>query len=345
MRLKPSKHKIFICICSVLSLAIIIQTISFVVVANQTQKNGTDGFIKWVDFNIPASAMEKALKYDIDTKNEQHHINWIELLSITGATYWGEWKKYKPADLDKIAKRLKSGEPKESIASKYDKFPYFDEAYKAVLGGLVGEYKLGKNVDASGNHIMEEKYGLKAYSPIAYGFPFSHYDDFGNGRSFGYARKHLGNDLMASVGTPIVAVESGTVTKCGWNEYGGWRLGIKSFDGLRYYYYAHCRKDQPFAENLKEGDVVSAGQHIGYVGMTGYSTNENVNGMKKPHLHFGLQLIFDPSQEEGNGEIWVDVYQIVNFLEHHKSVLSKNKENGQYTQKYKFVDPLLPNNS
>ena len=35
---------------------------------------------------------------------------------------------------------------------------------------------------------------------------------------------------MAATGTPVIAVESGTVEVMGWNQYGGWRIGIRSFD-------------------------------------------------------------------------------------------------------------------
>ncbi len=35
------------------------------------------------------------------------------------------------------------------------------------------------------------------------------------------------------------------------------RIGIRSFDKKRYYYYAHLRQNYPYAENLKEGDVMS----------------------------------------------------------------------------------------
>ena len=59
--------------------------------------------------------------------------------------------------------------------------------------------------------IMEERYGLKAFLPIAKNYSFSHYDDFGNSRSYGFKRVHLGNDLMGSIGTPIIAVESGII--------------------------------------------------------------------------------------------------------------------------------------
>ena len=38
---------------------------------------------------------------------------------------------------------------------------------------------------------------------------------------FGYARRHLGNDLMGGLGTPITAVEGGVVEAIGWNRYGG----------------------------------------------------------------------------------------------------------------------------
>ena len=70
----------------------------------------------------------------------------------------------------------------------------------------------------------------------------------------------------------MIAVESGRVEALGWNQYGGWRIGIRSFDGKRYYYYAHLRKDYPYQSNLKEGSLVTAGDVIGYLGHTGYSS-------------------------------------------------------------------------
>lgn len=41
--------------------------------------------------------------------------------------------------------------------------------------------------------------------------------------------------------------------------------------------------------------------------------------MTKPHLHFGLQIIFDESQKDGTNQIWVDVYHLVELLEGHRS--------------------------
>ncbi len=184
---------------------------------------------------------------------------------------------------------------------------------------MVGSYAIEKD----GNWVPS--YGLKAFSPIAAGYGYSHCDDFGAERSFGFKRKHLGHDMMGGLGTPVVAVEGGVVEALGWNRYGGWRIGIRSFDNKRYYYYAHLQKDKPFAPGLQEGDIVQAGDLIGYMGRTGYSDQENVNNIETVHLHFGLQLIFDESQKECNSEIWIDVYDIVRLLAGHRSSIQGEK--------------------
>ena len=87
-------------------------------------------------------------------------------------------------------------------------------------------------------------------------------------------------DMMGQIGTPIIAVESGYVEAIGWNQYGGWRLGIRSFDKKRYYYYAHLRKNYPYHKTLQEGSYVQAGDVIGYLGRTGYSRTENTNNIR-----------------------------------------------------------------
>ena len=146
---------------------------------------------------------------------------------------------------------------------------------------------------------------------------------------------------MGSIGTPVVAVESGTVEALGWNQYGGWRIGIRSFDQKRYYYYAHLRKDHPYQSGLEVGDVVKAGDVIGYLGRTGYSTKENVNNIETPHLHFGIQLIFDESQKEGNSEIWIDAYEITKFLQKNRSDVRKDEEKKEYFRIRNFSEKNL----
>lgn len=71
-------------------------------------------------------------------------------------------------------------------------YEYYHTAYDAVLGDLLGSFAVRK----PGGEWKAE-YGLKAFCPVASGWGFSHCQDFGNARSFGFARKHLGNDLMA----------------------------------------------------------------------------------------------------------------------------------------------------
>ena len=123
----------------------------------------------------------------------------------------------------------------------------------------------------------------------------------------------------------------------GWNRYGGWRIGIRSADKKRYWYYAHLRQNRPFAENLKEGDKVCAGDVIGYVGRTGYSDTENTNGITESHLHLGLELVFDESQKESNNEIWIDVGAITSVVEQNQSEVVRNNETKEFTRKYKFT--------
>ena len=182
------------------------------------------------------------------------------------------------------------------------------------------------------------RYGLKAFSPIAKGFPYTEFDDFGTARSYGFKRQHLGHDMMGQVGTPIIAVESGTIEAIGWNQYGGWRIGIRSFDKKRYYYYAHLRKNYPYQSGLEEGSIVQAGDVIGYMGRTGYSRTENTNNIDEPHLHFGLQLIFDESQKDGNNEIWISCYELVRFLHQHQSQTEKVPDTKEWHRVYRTKD-------
>jgi len=300
-----------------------------------------DDYIKWVDFTVSYEALCKAYEWDVNTHGTEHEICWIELLAYTASRTGGSFGKDALKIMDKAAKALSEGE--ETIGSLTEElkyYAYYREAYDAVLGGLVGEYR-EECVDAAGNVSYEDKYGLKGYFPLARGFDYTHYDDFGAGRSYGYQRKHLGHDMMGLVGTPIMAVESGVVEALGWNQYGGWRIGIRSFDGRRYYYYAHLRQNYPYAEGLEEGSVVTAGDVIGYMGHTGYSTKENVNNIEVTHLHWGLQLIFDESQKEGNNEIWIDLYALTRFLAKHTQPAAKVEGTKEWRRTTGIVDPAV----
>ena len=86
--------------------------------------------------------------------------------------------------------------------------------------------------------------------------------------------QHTGIDLPAPKNTKIVAAASGTVVTVGYNTAYGNRVIINHGGGVQTL-YAHMTS---FA--VSEGDTVSAGDVIGYVGSTGYSTGN--------HLHFSV---------------------------------------------------------
>ncbi len=286
--------------------------------------------IKWVDFQVPYESLEYAMNKDIETFDQEKHIRWIDILAVAACRTGGRCGL---ASVKKAAAQLAGDTSPEELLGDVSKYyDYYHEAFTAALGGLLGSFEIEINGE------WKPAYGLKAYSPIASGYGYSHCSDFGVSRSFGFSRKHLGNDLMGGLGTPIVAVEGGVVEAMGWNRYGGWRIGIRSFDSKRYYYYAHLQKDHPFANGLAVGDMVNAGDVIGFMGRTGYSDKENVNNIETVHLHFGLQLIFDESQKECLSEIWIDVYDIVRLLGKHRSSIVKTQDGWKRMYNYRDLD-------
>lgn len=294
--------------------------------------------VKWVSFDVPYESLSYAMQQDIDSYGKEQHIGWIESLSVAACRTGG---KCGLSSVKKAVADLKTGKsPEELLGSVYKYYEYYYTAYSAVLGGMLGTYAIEKD----GQQTVT--YGLKAFSPVAAGYGYSHSADFGNSRSFGFQRKHLGNDIMGALGTPIIAVEGGVVEAMGWNRYGGWRIGIRSFDSRRYYYYAHLQKDHPYAEGISEGDIVQAGDVIGFMGRTGYSDKENVNNISAVHLHFGMQLVFDESQKEALSEIWVDVYDIVRLLSSHRSSVKRTEKGWIRMYPYRDLDaPYLSENS
>jgi hypothetical protein len=86
---------------------------------------------------------------------------------------------------------------------------------------------------------------------------------------------HTGLDIGASEGGPLLAARDGQVADARWDDRYGNVVRIAHADGL-VTLYAHLSE---FA--VTDGQAVSAGQVIGYVGSTGKSTG--------PHLHFEVR--------------------------------------------------------
>ncbi len=129
-------------------------------------------------------------------------------------------------------------------------------------------------------------------------------------RTYGGNRGHEGVDLMTKQNVadryPVVSMTDGVVTKKGWLEKGGYRIGITSPSG-GYFYYAHLSS----YGNVKEGDEVRAGDILGFVGNTGYGP-EGTTGKFPVHLHLGIYIY-------PNGkEMSVNPYWVLRFLESYK---------------------------
>ena len=75
-------------------------------------------------------------------------------------------------------------------------------------------------------------------------------------------RTHAGLDLMGNRGEPIYAIDSGTVTRSGYQSNGAMILDITGPRGM--YFYGHFDKIV-----VGYGESVKAGQLIGYMGDTG----------------------------------------------------------------------------
>lgn len=164
---------------------------------------GANGnYIKWVDFNVSYEALCTAYALDVESYGSPVHLNWIELLAYAGAKGGGSFDKKSISLIQKLASELSSGETTLSeLTEDMDYYDYYYEAYEAVLGGMVGEYEIEQE-NESGEKSWKKVYGLKAFSPIAKGFEYNDYDDFGSSRSYGYKRPHLGHDMMGQIGTP-----------------------------------------------------------------------------------------------------------------------------------------------
>lgn len=127
--------------------------------------------------------------------------------------------------------------------------------------------------------------------PVAGGA--SYIDSFGAGRSGG--RSHAGQDLMAPKHRPVVAAVDGVVTRVRHDNSGlsGNSLTIRDDEGWSYV-YIHLNNDTPgtddgsnryelaFADGIRSGQRVRAGEVVGYVGDSGNAENTS------PHLHFEL---------------------------------------------------------
>src|SRR3954468_3657225 len=115
-----------------------------------------------------------------------------------------------------------------------------------------------------------------------YAFPIAGKHNFSD--TYGAPRAdtitHVGVDIFADFGTPIVAVADGRLYRVGTLKISGNRLWLRDKNGNRYFY---CHLSD-FAAAAYNGADVKAGEIIGFVGSTGDAEQT------PPHLHFEVHM-------------------------------------------------------
>ncbi|MCL6456804.1 MAG: M23 family metallopeptidase [Gorillibacterium sp.] len=149
--------------------------------------------------------------------------------------------------------------------------------------------------------------------PLPLRSDYTFHGTWGASRGWGGHRIHEGTDIFAGYGVPARSTCYGIIEVKGWNNYGGWRIGIRDLNNV-YHYYAHL---SGYAKDLKEGDPVKPGQTIGWVGSSGYG-KPGTSGKFPPHLHFGLY------RDAGKNEWAFDPYP--NLLRWEKEEWQRNRK-------------------
>ena len=128
----------------------------------------------------------------------------------------------------------------------------------------------------------ERNWAAELLTRPGYAFPVAGQHNFVD--TFGAPRSdvpvHLGNDIFAAFGTPIVAVADGRLYRVGTLKISGNRLWLRDKKGYRYFY---CHLSD-FAAAAYNGADVHAGEVIGFVGNTGDAEPT------PPHLHFEVHM-------------------------------------------------------
>lgn len=188
----------------------------------------------------------------------------------------------------------------------------YEKNLNRIYSKVFDDIKVGPIPEKSEIYIWDEK-DKKWKRKESKRYTYTSTNDFGAVRTYGGDRKHEGNDLIADKGTPIVTMTDGEITRLGWNEYGGQRVGITSNKGT-YFYYAHMDR---YADGIVKGKKVKAGDVIGYVGDTGYGP-PGTRGQIIPHLHVQIGYKLENSSK---GYTWFNPYDVIKFLDGYRVTL------------------------
>ena len=135
------------------------------------------------------------------------------------------------------------------------------------------------DTDISTESIVNDATPTAGYRfPIACGFPRWHSKNGGYGYEDARDWTHVGVDVYAYEGTPIVAPASGLVTASGYGDSAGWNVRIEDNTGR-----VHVLMHLEIRATVTIGQRVRSGQAIGSVGRTG---NASGGG---PHIHYEIR--------------------------------------------------------
>lgn len=165
--------------------------------------------------------------------------------------------KNKEANYKKLISELE--EKQQEIS---DQISEIEDLLRAQYGGeALPSKRPGVFIKPIAGAKLTQEYGATKFAQRAYKTKF-----------------HNGIDFAASIGTPVLAADEGTIFAVGNNgrvQYGKY-IVIRHPNGLSTMYAHLSRQSVAVGDSVKRGDV------IGYAGNTGYSTG--------PHLHFTVYL-------------------------------------------------------
>ena len=151
-----------------------------------------------------------------------------------------------------------------------------------LLALLVALFALARHATwpavAEAHPVDDDIASRKLVFPLA-GFKHVLRDNFHEKRG---VRTHKALDIMAPRGTPVRAVDDGTIARLYRGPLAG--IAVYQFDQgqKRVYFYAHLDR---YAAGLDTGKPVKRGEIIGYVGSTGNAP------ASAPHLHFEMRSL------------------------------------------------------
>ena len=166
----------------------------------------------------------------------------------------------------------------EERQAEYDEIMAAEDAANANIDKLVAELEAQRRAEQANNGGGSSGAGSGANSTGSFIWPVASYvyvsSRFGQRVHpiTGEIKNHTGIDIASNQGTTIYAADGGTITLAAWNGGYGNCVMIDHSNGY-VTLYGHMSSIA-----VSQGQTVSQGDTIGYVGSTGNSTG--------PHLHF-----------------------------------------------------------